>query len=172
MYVYIVPKPGQADSVLRKVGSMRGVSVTASKSNKIVIRLTTSPPANQSAKTRLENRFKKINGVLHVVLVLPHLDVQNVELQEALRTNRCVLFFDIDSTLTQGGPGTIHPKISPIFEKISAYVCASVEVIGSVWFNTPKAASTRFHLSTWSGLLRQISATYSLTSAMSAGSTV
>lgn len=30
-----------------------------------------------------------------------------------------MLFFDIDSTLTQGGPGTIHPGIKAMFDEIT-----------------------------------------------------
>ena len=93
LYVYIVPESGQADSVLRKVSSMDSVSVTGFSPNEIVIKLTTSPPTNQIAKTKLENKFKEINGVLRVMLVLAHLSVRDVELQEAFRTNRCCVVF-------------------------------------------------------------------------------
>ncbi len=117
MYVYVVPEPGQENKVCKKIESMDGVYVTAATPNEIIIKLD-NPPATQADRTRLENKFKKTSGVLRVTLVLKHLKIEDVSLHESLRINRCGLFFDIDSTLTQGSPGTIHHKIESIFQKI------------------------------------------------------
>ena len=117
MYVHVAPNPGQENKVRKKIELMSGTSVTVSNPNEIIVKLDKCP-ANQASVTRLENKFKQIRGVLRVTPVLPHLNVEDVSLRESFRTNRCVMFFDIDSTLTQGKPGTIHHKIKPIFQKI------------------------------------------------------
>ncbi|MDA7940986.1 MAG: Cof-type HAD-IIB family hydrolase [Nitrosopumilus sp.] len=69
---------------------------------------------------KLLDELGKIKGVTDVYHIKPHLKKKGTKIKEAFRLNRCVLVFDVDSTLTRGSPGTIHPKIKPIFDSIRA----------------------------------------------------
>ena len=117
MFVFVVSEPGKETKVVKKIETKKLGTITAINSHEIIVKIDKTPK-NKSKITKLENEFQGISGVLRVALVLPHLNVADVSLHEALRTNRCGFFFDIDSTLTQGGPGTIHHKIEDIFNKI------------------------------------------------------
>ena len=117
MFVFVVTEPGKESEVIRKIKAKKLGPITAIDSNEIVIKID-KPPKSKAANTKLEKEFKIINGVLRVSLILGYLNVKDVRLAEALRTNKCAFFFDIDSTLTQGNPRTIHHKIDQIFNKI------------------------------------------------------
>lgn len=116
MFVFVVSEPGKESRVIKKIRKFG--DITVKNDDEIIVKITKAPK-NKSQETQLKNKFEKINGVLRAILVLPHIKVADVKLQEAFHTNRCVLFFDIDSTLTQGDPGNIHPKIESIFNKIT-----------------------------------------------------
>ncbi len=118
MFVFVVAELGKESNVIKKIEAKKLGPITAVDSNEIVVKID-NPPKSKAKKNELEKGFETIRGVLRVNLVPSYLNVADVSLQEALRTNRCGFFFDIDSTLTQGGPaGTIHHKIETIFNKM------------------------------------------------------
>ncbi len=117
LHVFIVLESGKEKRALKAIKSMNHVQITAHNSNEIVVKLD-NPPQNKSKQTQIKNSFTKIPGVLQASLVPPYLAVKNAKRDEAFRTNKCGIFFDIDSTLTQGAPGTIHPKIKKILQQI------------------------------------------------------
>ena len=118
MFVFVVAEPEKEPNVIKKIEAKKLGPITAVDSNNIVVKID-NPPKSKTKKNELENKFKTIKGVLRVSLIHPYLNVIDVSLQEALRTNRCGFFFDIDSTLTQGDPGTINHKIENIFDKMA-----------------------------------------------------
>lgn len=117
MFVFVVAEPGKESGVTKKIEAKKLGPITARDSNQIVVKIN-NPPKSKIKKLQLENEFKAIRGVLRVSLVQEYLNVIDASLKEALLTNRCVFFFDIDSTLTQGDPGIIHHKIESIFNKM------------------------------------------------------
>ena len=92
-------------------------TLTSVTSNQIVIKLDKQPTSKSRIRI-LEDTFKKIRGVLLVTYIPLYLNIKDTSLNESLRTNRCRFVFDIDSTLTRGGPGTIHHKIEDVFNKM------------------------------------------------------
>ncbi len=118
MFVHIVTEPTKLNKVKKQLEKQGyTVSISTNNSNVMLIRLK-GFPKNKQVSTTLENKFKKIKGIQRVQVIQRYLDVKNVDVEESLRTNNCRFVFDIDSTLTQGSPGTIHHIIEPIFQKI------------------------------------------------------
>lgn len=64
-----------------------------------------------------------MHGVDTVKIIRGFIDVKNTTLRDAFATNDYRFILDIDSTITRGGAGTIHPSIPPILKKwkIEAY---------------------------------------------------
>ena len=107
---------GKLDSVKNKIAQIgNNVVLTSPNSNTIVVRRE----GFVNNVNSIEKEFKKIKGVLHVKVINRHLNRKQVDLKEAFRTNRCRIVFDVDGTLTQLGPGTIHPVIEDVFKKIN-----------------------------------------------------
>lgn len=116
LFVFVVAEPGKEGRTIKKIEALGLGLVSASNSNQIIVDIDKTPKG-RSGRTRLEAKFKGISGVLRAELVSPHVRA-DIKLKEALRTNSCGIFFDIDGTLTQGDPGTVNHKIKHMFDKI------------------------------------------------------
>lgn len=117
MFVFIITDTLKIQSVHKQLKSKNIGTVTVNDDNQIILKIDYTQDQKLEIN-KLVEEIKKIKGVMRVSVLSPHLNVKDAEIHDAFRTNRCVLFFDIDSTLTQGSPGVIHPKIEKIFNKI------------------------------------------------------
>lgn len=88
-------------------------NITANEPGRIIV-----TPHHKTSKEKAVDAISKIDGVLDVITIDPHLKRKGTKIEDAFRTNYCVLFFDVDSTLTRGGSGTIHPKIMHVFDRL------------------------------------------------------
>lgn len=115
MRIYMAITSKKESSIIRKIKSEKLGDISVSDLGQIIV---TNNRITKSKEVQLVKKLENIEGVLDVVLINPHLKMKDVLTSEAFRSNQCIFFFDIDSTLTQGIPGTIHPKIEPIFQKM------------------------------------------------------
>ncbi len=118
MFIFLIVNEDQHDFVLQEINS-RGYTILADsrETHSISVRVDEFGD-NQSAKERLEQDFLGIDGILQVQLANRFLKADGVPLAASFKTGNCRLIFDVDSTLTQGAPGVVHPNIERIFQKI------------------------------------------------------
>lgn len=115
MFVNIVTEPNKQDLVKQKIEASGYTVTLVADHNVIIVRIDGFVRKNKT----IEKQFKEIDGVLQARVIERYLNRKSVELEEALRSNKCRFIFDVDGTLTQlGGVGTIHPKIEEIFSNI------------------------------------------------------
>ncbi len=119
MFVFLIVSEDQHDFVLQEIESHGyTVMVNSRQTHSISVRVDDFGD-NQQSKEQLEQDFSGIDGVLQVQLAAPFLNAgEEVPLTASFKTGGCRLIFDVDSTLTQGTPGVIHPDVENIFDKI------------------------------------------------------
>lgn len=116
MFYHVITKPSRK-SAIGKAIEKEGLTITVTASDSlIIVKVKEHSPEVGKIKKIIKN-FK--DGIISATPVKRFLKVKDVELKEALRTNKCRFVFDVDSTLTQGNPGVLHPEIETIFQKMN-----------------------------------------------------
>jgi len=116
LFYHIITKPTKKSSIENAIKKTKlTITVTATDSL-IIVKIKERSPEVRNIKKILK-KFKK--DIITVTPVRRYLKVKDVEVKEALRTNKCRFVFDVDSTLTKGNPGTIHPIIESIFQNMN-----------------------------------------------------
>jgi len=116
--LFVSIKKGKFDDVIAKMRKKKYVVATANRTlNEIFLNFSDLKPRSAEFKT-IKDIVIKMRGVESIEIVKGHLKAKNTSMKESLSNNTCRLIFDIDSTITRGGVGTIHPSIPPIFQKI------------------------------------------------------
>ncbi len=116
--LFISTKKDKFDYVLGKIRKKKYVVATANRTlNEIFLNFNNLKPCSKEFKT-IKEQIVKMRGVETIAVVKGHIKAKNATMNEAISTNHCRLIFDIDSTLTRGGAGTIHPSIPPILQDI------------------------------------------------------
>lgn len=87
------------------------------KLGRIYLRIDRARKPSQRARRAIKE-LEGMDGVKRAELIERHLKAKDAQLGEALATNRCRIILDIDSTITRGKPGTIHPSVPPILQKM------------------------------------------------------
>lgn len=116
MFYHLVTTPDSTQVVKRALEKANLTIVLTTRNSVIIV--------NIKDGSNDEIAFKKIISKIsdHIVKSTPvksYLNVEDVDLHESLRTNKCRFVFDVDSTLTQGDPGVLPPTIEHILNKMN-----------------------------------------------------
>ena len=118
MFVFLKTKDRQHDFVVQEIVSRgKTIMVNSVDSNFLVVNIPEFQDKTDERKN-LEQEFLGINGVLKISIASRYLNVNDTTLIDAVKSRTCRIFFDVDSTLTQGQPGTLHPIVEGIFENL------------------------------------------------------
>jgi len=119
LFIYIETETDSANSVVTELEKLNHTVALSSRHDDAVIIKINNEPKTEKKLRELITKDNSISGVTKVTAVPKHLNVREVELEQSLRTNKCRFVFDVDSTLTHGDPGTIHPEVEDILQKIN-----------------------------------------------------
>ena len=118
VYVYIETKKEKFDDVLVKVRNHKFIIASANKTFSEIY-LNLQGIGERSKKfIIIKDVLKRMRGVETVTVIRGFIEARNAKLKDAYATNNCRFILDIDSTITRGGAGTIHPSIPPILKKM------------------------------------------------------
>ena len=118
VFVFVDIQHEKYEEVLQKLRNKKyNISTANKKLNEIYLNLKGTNEKSTEFR-EIQECIRKIRGVKEVKIIRRHLEAQNTKLKESLATNNCRFIFDIDSTITRGDPGTIHPSIPEIFQKM------------------------------------------------------
>ncbi|MGI0064337.1 MAG: HAD family hydrolase [Nitrosopumilaceae archaeon] len=115
MFYHLVTSPDSTEAVTKILEKVKLTIMLTSRNSVIIVNVQ-----NSKDKKELQKIIKKFSKqIIRSTPVKNYLNVDDVDLRESLRTNKCRFVFDVDSTLTQGDPGTLHPKIETILNKMN-----------------------------------------------------
>ncbi len=118
MFIYVNVDLSKITEIREKIINLGfNVSVSPINAGSLIIKIKEFE-INETKQEEIDNKLR-IDGIKKIVFIKQFLKVEEVELKESLRTNWCRFVFDVDSTLTRGGPGTVHPTIHEIFQKMT-----------------------------------------------------
>ena len=118
VHVRVEPAKGRFGEVLGKL-RRREFAVTSANKQLGEIFLNIYGIGERSQKFKdLKESLRRMRGVNDLQVIKGYVSARNAKLRDAFATNDCHIILDVDSTITRGRTGTIHPAITPILQKL------------------------------------------------------
>lgn len=118
VHVRVEPAKGRFDDVLGKL-RRRKLAIASANRQLDEIFLSISGSGERSQKFRdLKETLQRMRGVKDVQVIRRYVSAKDAKLQDAFAANDFHMILDVDSTITRGGAGTVHPSIPPILQEL------------------------------------------------------
>ena len=118
VHVRVEPAKGRFDEVLGKLRRRRFTIASANRQlGEIFLNLSGMGGRSQELGD-LKEALRRMRGVNDFQVIKGYVSARNAKLRDAFATNNFHIILDVDSTITRGRTGTIHPSVPPILQKL------------------------------------------------------